>query len=156
MSQANSQSGDKLFISTTVQNNDLDDHATSGFQGLTYVEVKKVGSIGEFGLATNMLTYDTLDRDVTTKAKGLTNAGDPQIECAEDLADPGQIAMRAAGAVTNKGNYAFKILRADGTIEYLRGLVADPVKPGGRNEDFRLNVFTLGLQQAAITIAPTP
>lgn len=156
MSQANSQSGDKLFISTTVQNNDLDDHATSGFPGLAYVEVKKVGSIGEFGLATNMLTYDTLDRDVTTKAKGLTNAGDPQIECAEDLTDPGQIAMRAAGAVTNKGNYAFKILRADGTIEYLRGLVAGPVKPGGRNEDFRLNVFTLGLQQAAITIAPTP
>lgn len=156
MSQAYSQSGDKFYISTTPQNDDLDDHAGTGFPSLTYVQVKKVGSIGEFGIATNMLTYDTLDRDVTTKAKGLTNAGDPQIECAEDLTDPGQIAMRAAGAVTVKNSYAFKIERADGTVEYLRGLVAGPVKPGGRNEDFRLNVFTLGLNQPAITIAPTP
>lgn len=155
MSQAYSQSGDKFYISTTPQNNDLDDHAGSGFPSLTYVQVKKVGSIGEFGNSTNILTYDTLDQDVTTKAKGLTNAGDPPIECAEDLADPGQIAMRAAGAVTVKDSYAFKIERADGTVEYLRGLVTGPVKPGGRNEDFRLNVFTLGLNQVVLTI-PAP
>lgn len=156
MANAQTQSGDKFYISTTAQNNDLDDHPTLGFPGLTYVEVKKVGSIGEFGIATNIVTYDTLDQDVIEKGKGLTNAGDPAIEVAELLADPGQIAMRAAGAVANKDNYAFKILRTDGTVEYLRGLVTGPVTPGGRNEDFRLNVYTLGLNQVPLSIAPTP
>lgn len=156
MANAQTQSGDKFYISTTAQNNDLDDHATTGFPGLTYTEVKKVGSIGEFGIATNIVTYDTLDQDVIEKGKGLTNAGDPAIEVAELLADPGQIAMRAAGAVSNKDNYAFKIERTDGTVEYLRGLVTGPVTPGGRNEDFRLNVYTLGLNQVPLTIAPTP
>lgn len=155
MTQAYTQSGDKFYISTTVQNDDLDDHAGSGFPSLTYTRVNKVGQIGEFGTNTNIVSYDTLDQDVTTKAKGLTNAGDPPIECAEDLADPGQIAMRAAGAPTVKDSYAFKIERADGSIEYLRGLVVGPVKPGGRNEDFRLNVFTLGLNQVVLTI-PAP
>lgn len=153
MDQAYSQSGDKFFISTTAQNSDLTDEAVDGFPSLIYTEVKSVGMIGEFGISTNLLTYDTLDRDVTLKAKGLTNAGDPQIECAEDLKDPGQIAMRAAGAVSVRDSYAYKIERADGTVEYLRGLCVGPVKPGGRNEDFRLNVFTLGLNQPPVTVA---
>jgi hypothetical protein len=153
MPSAQTQSGDKLYISTTAQNEDLDDHPSNGFPSLTYTEVKKVGSIGEFGISTNIVTYDTLDQDVIEKGKGLTNAGDPAIEVAELLADPGQIAMRAAGAVSNKDNYAFKILRTDGTIEYLRGLVTGPVTPGGRNEDFRLNVYTLGLNQVPLSIA---
>lgn len=154
MSNAFSQSGDKFNISTTAANSDLDDHATLGFPGKVYTEVKNVGSIGEFGISTNMITYDTLGNDVTLKAKGMTNAGDPTIECAELIADPGQVAMRAAGAVTNKNNYAFRITRADGQIEYLRGLVAGPVQPGGRNEDFRLNVFTLGINQVPLIIPP--
>lgn len=155
MSNAFTQSGDKFYISTTPANDDLDDHATLGFPGKVYTEVKRVGSIGEFGISTNIVSYDTLGNDVTLKAKGMTNAGDPPIECAEVIDDPGQIAMRAAGAVTNKNNYAFKILRADGQVEYLRGLVAGPVQPGGRNEDFRLNVFTLGLNQVPLVV-PAP
>lgn len=43
--------------------------------------------------------------------------------------------------------------RADGSIEYLRGLVTGPNVPGGRNEDFILNTFTLALNQAPITVA---
>jgi hypothetical protein len=153
MANAQTQSGDKFYISTTAQNEDLDDHPTTGFPGLTYTQVLKVGSIGEYGISTNIVTYDTLDQDVIEKGKGLTNAGDPAIEVAELLADPGQIAMRAAGAVAVKDNYAFKIERTDGTVEYLRGLVTGPVTPGGRNEDFRLNVFTLALNQVPLKIA---
>jgi hypothetical protein len=156
MPNAQTQSGDKFYISTTPQNNDLDDHASTGFPGLTYVQVKKVGSIGEYGISTNIVTYDTLDQDVIEKGKGLTNAGDPPIECARVLTDPGQIAMRAAGSVAVKDSYAFKIERTDGTVEYLRGLVTGPVTPGGRNEDFTLEVFTLGLNQVPLVIPPTP
>ena len=154
MSNAFTQSGDVFAISTTAAATDLDDHATLGFPSLTYTDVSKVGSIGEFGVSTNMVSYDTLDRDVTLKAKGMTDGGSPTIECAETAADAGQIAMIAAGLPTNKSNYAFRITRADGQIEYLRGLVGGPVRPGGRNEGFRVLQFTLALQQAPVVIPP--
>jgi hypothetical protein len=151
-----SNSGKTFAISTTVQNADLDDHAVTGFPGLNYTLVNGVGSVGETGLATNIISYDTLDEDVTQKAKGLTNAGDPEIECRRIAADPGQIAMRAAGAVTNKDNYAFRIVDQDGTIHYNRGLVTGPRRPGGRNEDFELEVYSLGLNQVELVVNPTP
>jgi hypothetical protein len=152
MSDAFSHSGDKLYISTTPQNDDLTDHVSEGFPSLSYTEVKKIGSVGEYGINTNVISYDTWGRDVNLKAKGTTNAGDPAVECARDDTDAGQIAMRAAGAPTNKNSYAFKVEKQDGSIDYLRGLVMGPNSPSGRNEDFDLHVFTLGLQQAPVHI----
>jgi hypothetical protein len=149
---AYSQSGKQLFISTTPQNEDMTDHATLGFPSLTYVQVKGVGSIGPRGVQTNAISYDTLDEDVTQKAKGITNAGDPEVEMRRIAADPGQIAMRAAGAPGNKDNYAFRIVDQDGTIHYNRGLVMGPNRPGGRNEDFELEVYTLAMNQVEVTI----
>lgn len=151
--QAYSHSGVKFYISTTAQNDDLDDHASLGFPGLTYTEVKAVGNIGPYGIDTNVISYDTLSTAVTLKAKGITNAGDPEIECARIDDDPGQIAMRAAGAVTVRDSYAFKIEKQDGSVDYLRGLCMGPNRPSGRNEDFDLEVFTLGLNQEPLHIA---
>lgn len=64
------------------------------------------------------------------------------MELAQNLSDPGQITMRAAGAPDNADAYAFKVERASGKVEYLRGLVAGPNNPGGRNEGFILNTNT--------------
>ncbi|PJL44750.1 hypothetical protein [Stenotrophomonas maltophilia] len=153
MTEAKTNSGTKLHICVTPQNEDL---TVAEFAALTYVQVKKVGSIGERGINTNIVSYDTLDTLVALKGKGITNAGDPQVEVAEDLTDPGQVALRAAGAPNVPDAYAFKVERADGSIEFLRGLVAGPNVTGGRNEDFVLNTFTLALNQAPITVpAPT-
>lgn len=148
--EAKTNAGSKLSICVLPQNADL---TATEFAALTFVQVKKVGSIGERGINTNVVQYDTLDTLVALKGKGITNAGDPQIEVAEDLTDPGQVAMRAAGAPDVPDTYAFKIERADGSIEYLRGLVTGPNVPGGRNEDFILNTYTLGLNQVPVVIA---
>lgn len=148
--EAKTNAGSKLYICALPQNEDL---TATEFAALTFVQVKKVGSIGERGINTNVVQYDTLDTLVALKGKGITNAGDPQIEVAEDLADPGQVAMRAAGAPNVPDTYAFKIERADGSIEYLRGLVTGPNVPGGRNEDFILNTYTLGLNQVPVIVA---
>ena len=150
MAEAQTNSGAKLFICVTPQNNDLDE---AGFEALTYVQVKRVGSVGERGISTNIVTCDTWDTLVALKGKGISNAGDPEVEMARDLADPGQIAMRAAGAPNVQDMYAFKVERPTGEVEYLRGLVAGPRTPGGRNEDFVLHVYTLGLNQAPIEVA---
>jgi hypothetical protein len=149
MAEAQTNAGTKLYICATPQNADLDETA---FEALTWVQVKKVGSIGERGISTNVVQYNTYDTLVGLKGKGVTNAGDPQVEVAEDLADPGQLAMKMAGSPTVPDAYAFKVVRASGSVEYLRGIVTGPVVPGGGNEDFILNRYNLGLNQAPLVI----
>lgn len=142
-----SNAGRTISISTTVQNSDLN---LAGFQGLSYTTASNVGSIGPYGISTNVISYDTLDTLVTRKAKGITNAGDPEIEAARVSDDPGQIAFSAAGAPGVFDNYAFKVTNQDGSVDYLRGLVMGPNRPNGRNEDFDLVVWTIGLNQVPV------
>lgn len=149
MSQLSTMAGAKIEISATSQNDDL---TQSEFEGLSYTQVNNVGSIGTYGNDTNMVTYDTIDRKVTQKQKGITNAGDPQVECARVDDDAGQTAMRAAGAVDTRDAYAIKVTKQDGAIDFLRGLVSGPVNQNGRNEDFDLQTFTLGLVQEPVHV----
>lgn len=148
------QSSNKFWISTTPQNADLDDHASAGFPGLAWVEVKGVGSLGEIGLNTNMVNYDTWGNDVISKGKGLTDAGNADLEMLRVPGDPGQIAMRVAGRPSTKDNYAFRVDLQDGTTRYFRALVGGPRHPTGRNEDFDLDVYTLALNQPPLDVAP--
>ena len=154
---ANTQQNVIFSISTTPQDSDLD---AAGFQALTYVAVSNVGNVGETGLNTNILSYDTLDTEVSDKAKGVSNAGDPDIEVARVFDDAGQIAMRAAAATNVK--FAFKIERNDmpgggstNSLMFNRGLATGPKRPGGRVEDFDLEVFTLGLVQKEVVVDAT-
>jgi len=154
---ANSNAFSKIFICATPQNADL---SQGQFNILDWVEIKGVGNLGETGKTTNILTYPTWDASVVQKAKGLTDAGSPTLEVARIPTDAGQILLRSAAVVGNNNNYAFKILRSDGpvggtgTIQYNRGLVGGPTRPNGANEDFDLEVFTLGLQQEEIVVNP--
>jgi len=153
----NTNAGATLWVCATPQNTDLNQ---AGYEALAWVEVKGVGSHGEAGSSTNILTYDTWGTGTVQKAKGLTDAGSPEIELARIPTDPGQIILRAAAQ--QNFNYAFKIVRNDPTyvggtptIIYNRGLVAGPKRPLGRNEDFDLETFTLGLNQREIVVDPT-
>lgn len=153
----NTNAGSKLYVCATPQPADLNQ---AGYEALTWVQVLGVGSMGETGSSTNILNYDTWDNAVIQKAKGLTDAGSPQIEVSRIPTDPGQIILRAI-ALTNF-NYAFKVERNDknvssgtGTIRYNRGLVTGPKVPQGKTEDFDLEQFTLGLQQLQITVDPS-
>lgn len=150
--QLSTLAGSTISISTTAQNSDLNE---GQFTGLTYTPVSNVGSIGAYGNDTNVLSYDTLDRKVQQKQKGMTNAGDPQLEVARLDSDPGQIALRVAGAVDSRDSYAFKVVKQDGSINYLRGLVVGPVHQNGRNEDFDLDMYTLGLVQEVLRVPAT-
>jgi hypothetical protein len=149
MALAKTNSGDKLYISSTATNEDLTE---TEYKALTWIEISNVGNVGERGASTNILSYDTWGSDTALKGKGITDAGSPTIEVAEDLADPGQIALRAVARLP--GNYPFKIGRTDGSLEFFRGIVTGPVFNGGRNEDFVLNTFTLGLNQLPMRVAP--
>lgn len=153
---ANTNKGRQFFVCATAQPDDLDQ---SEFEGLTWVKVAHVGNIGETGTSDNIVSYDELETDVTQKAKGLSNAGDPAIEVARNPTDAGQILMNTI-AGTNL-DYAFKVEDADApsggftnTIYYMRGKVTGPSRPNGRAEDFILEVFTLALNQREIVVGP--
>ena len=75
--------------------------------------------------------------------------------------DAGQIALRAAALTDYR--YAFKFTDDDkpasdytDTVHYNRGIVNGPVRPNGRNEDFILERFTLGLVQREVVVDPEP
>lgn len=153
---ANTNKGRRAFICTTAKPVDL---TQEQFEALVWVEIGNVGAIGESGVATNLPTYDELDTDVTQKQKGISDAGSPTIECARNPTDVGQVAIRAAAAT--KFQFAFKFEDDDkpsedftNTIYYNRGVVTGPTRPNGRNEDFILEVFTLGLNQLEIVVNP--
>lgn len=153
---ANTHAQWKLYVCATAQPTALNQAA---YEALTWVQVGGVGNVGETGTTTNILTYDTWDTDVVDKAKGMSNAGDPTIEVARDPSDAGQDILRTIADTNLK--YAFKIEANDTpsggtspTIRYNRGLIAGPVEPNGRNEDFDLEVFNLGLVQKQIKVDP--
>lgn len=153
----NTNAGGKLYVCATPQQSDL---SQAGYEALTWVQVTGLGSHGQTGPSTNILTYNTWDTVVIQKAKGVTDAGSPVIEVSRNPTDAGQVIMRQIAA-TNF-NYAFKLVKNDaafpggtGTIIYNRGLVTGPTQPNGRNEDFDLEMYTLGLNQLPIVVNPT-
>lgn len=154
---ANSNAGSTLYVCATPQPNKL---ARADFEALAWVKVTAMGNMGETGSKTNLLNYDTWDDDVIQKSKGLTDAGSPTLEFARIWNDPGQVIMRAIALTPF--NYAFKVVRTDPvtvggtpTILYNRGVVAGPTNPNGKNEDFDLEVYIIGLNQRQIIVDPT-
>lgn len=147
--------GRKIYICATPQPNDLD---RAGFEALTYIQIKGVGSIGQTGTNDNIVSYDEMDSDVLPKSKGISNAGDPPIELSRKATDNGQIAFRNAGLT--KEAYAFKITDGDATEDftpttyYLRAIVGGPTKPNGRQENFDLETYVLGCIQRELQIDP--
>lgn len=132
----------------------------AAFEALTFIPIGSVGNLGDFGVSPNMVSYNTLNTLVVSKAKGVEDAGDQTIEVARVFDDPGQVALRAA-ALT-KFNYAISIEYADAptasysnTILYAAGPVAGPQHLGGSTDDFIRESYTVGLSdQKPIIVDP--
>ncbi len=154
---ANTHKGRRIWVSNAAVSDE--DMNQAAFEALTWVEIGDVGMIGGFGATSNIINYDTLNTDVSQKQKGVTNAGDPQIEAARDYNDAGQVLLRQYA--DTKFNYAFKVQNDDapsanfeGSIIYLRGLVASATNVGGRVDDFDVETYNLALNQRPLRIDP--
>ena len=146
----------KFYFCTTPQPKDL---TQVQFENLEWIEVEDVGKIPESGSSTNITKYDTINTKVTQKAKGVTDAGGGNLECAYASYAPGQAALRKA-AQTNY-MYATKRELADApddnhtnTIIYNRGLISGPTHAGGGVEDFLTETFTIANNQLEIVVPP--
>jgi hypothetical protein len=110
MANKSTKKGSKVYVCALAQNTDL---TSTTFAALTWVQVGKVGNIGDFGATSTMNSYNTLDEAVSQKQKGTANAGDPQIEVASVADDAGQVILRTFGDPLNQDNMAIKIERND-------------------------------------------
>lgn len=146
MTQPYTLAGAKVGICTTPQNSDIG-NASPGFAALSYVDIGNVGNIGAYGFTTNMVSYPVMNRNITLKAKGATDGGNLTIQCADSPGDLGQIACRAAADPNSQDNYAIRIQFANGAVHYLRGPIGGPNHPGGGNEAFAVNEYTVGVNE---------
>ena len=157
MANKSTKKGSKVYVCETPQNSDL---TASAYAALTWVQVGKVGKVGDFGSDSTINHYDTLDEPVQQKQKGVSNAGDPELEVASIADDPGQDILRTFGDPLNVNNMAIKVERNDApqgktnTVFYSRGVVSGPLYPGGGSDDFDLEKFKIGLNQLPIRVDP--
>lgn len=103
-----SSTGAQFYIGPV--NSTADDH--TAYTALTYVEVKEVESIGEFGDQASTITFTSLGDARVRKRKGVRDAGDLNVVVASDPLDTGQGNMIASQATDF--SYAFKVQLADG------------------------------------------
>lgn len=150
-----STSGCQIFLGpTTAAAN------AAAYAALTYVEIKSVESIGEFGDQAATITFTALSDARVRKRKGVRDAGDLSVVCANDGLDPGQVAAIAAQATDF--TYATKVLLADGadandtdSVFYFHSLVASArLSIGGANEMIR-RTFAFLIDTAVIEVPTT-
>lgn len=77
--------------------------------GDTFVQVKRVKSIGEFGSEAPIIDATCLEDSAKEKLKGIPDNGDIEITLQRVFTDAGQTALKAAGADTDDDPYNFKI-----------------------------------------------
>ena len=122
----------------------------------TWVEVKGLVDIGEFGDEANVASLELIDGARVRKKKGTFDAGDMELVVARDPLDPGQQALRAA--VKSKSAYAIRITANDApeggtpTVHYLKAYVASGKNRQGGANDFVQTAFVLAIDAEPLTV----
>ncbi|MBN6819518.1 iron ABC transporter substrate-binding protein [Methylobacterium organophilum] len=157
MGDITTATGAKIFIGPSVLPS-TDTEAE--YSALTWTEIGLVESLGEFGDQSNTVNFASLNDGRNRKAKGIRDAGDLALTVARDPTDPGQDALIAAEATSNK--YAFKVVYPDrltptGTdgIDYFRALVMSKRSNVGSADNVIRRAFTLGIDSAIVSVDPT-
>ena len=95
----------------------------TGFGALVFVDVAEVESIPEYGGTSQEITFTALADAIVNKRKGSFDPGSLPIPLGRDVADAGQILMKAAAVHTNNAVQSFSITFSDASIHYFTGLV---------------------------------
>jgi hypothetical protein len=108
-----STAGTKYFIGGALSDKD-GDFAEADFASISWTEIKGTTNLGQIGDSATLITSDQINTARTKKKKGTYNAGSMALVCDQDLTDPGQLALIAAGKSPN--NFAFKIEATDAPV----------------------------------------
>lgn len=124
--------------------------------GRSWVEVKSLVDIGEFGDEANISTIELIDGARVRKKKGTVDGGDMELVVARDALDPGQQALRAA--VKTKDAYAIRITANDApaggtpTVHYLKAYVSSAKNRHGGANDVVQTAFTFAIDAEPLTV----
>ncbi|MBY9062300.1 phage tail protein [Sphingomonas yunnanensis] len=91
----------------------------AAYKALTYTEVGNVESLGGFGAATEVVSFQPL-KGAQQKYKGPTNYGTLNPTIALDDADAGQQLLATASAPDNNALYAVRVTKPDGSTRYFQ------------------------------------
>lgn len=124
-----SSAGTKLSIAATGDPATFD---PTGFAAQIYTVIGKVKNLGAFGKAFTLITSEYLSQRGVGKKKGTFNPG--TLDVTIDInGDAGQVALEAA--LDSDLDFSFKIQFQDGTVYYVRAMVAEFMKNvGGPNQ----------------------
>lgn len=100
--------GAKIYICETAQTSEPD---LSGYQALTWVEIKEVESLGTFGDTAAEIEFTALTDSRKRRLKGARDAGTLDMTMGADYSDAGQVALVAAEKTIH--DYAFKVVFND-------------------------------------------
>ncbi|WP_102867883.1 hypothetical protein [Pseudovibrio exalbescens] len=135
-------------------------YTAEDFQKIRFIEIKDVGSLPESGTQDNMVSYDTIDKEVSSKAKGVANAGDGSLEVAHNPNDIGQATIRAHAITPFLYVTAHELPNAPnatstGTVRYNLARIGGPANNGGGVEDFATDTYALGFtDQRQVEVMP--
>lgn len=93
----------------------------AGFDALTYTLVGEVTNLGAVGQESSLITHMPVGDRVVRKLKGSKNNGTMELTYALDLADAGQVLLKAAAE--SDSAYSVRLVLQNGTKIYFRGLV---------------------------------
>lgn len=122
------------------------DFIATDFDSQSWTLVDGWSQMGSLGDAGALITTSIISRGRDVHQKGTASAPSMTNVFAQNTADAGQALLVAAGAPSNKNNYAFKIVGSDSlgvsaSIRYFIGLVMGTPEAGGSaNTILNLNV----------------
>jgi hypothetical protein len=153
--------GAKISISNAAVITSVTD-TTAEYAALTYIEVKQVESLGDFGDQSNLVNFTSLADARVRKLKGSRDAGELALVVANVADDPGQVALIAAEKT--KFLYAFKVEFSDkgpgsgavNTTIYFAALVnSGNFSVGGADDVIRSN-YSLPIDTPLFITPATP
>ncbi|MCC0013871.1 MAG: hypothetical protein H6881_08335 [Rhodobiaceae bacterium] len=97
----------------------------TGYEALTWVQVKGLVSIGEFGDDHAPISVPDLETGRSKTIKGEKTGTNSAVAFREIVADAGQGDMDDAAAAAT-GEYSFKIVDPSGAVVYASGVVMSP------------------------------
>lgn len=121
----------------------------SDFAALNWVEIPNIGTVGDTGYEQNMTTYDIWGSNLSKKTKGIATGRDVELRCLDETSD-GLTAVKAATSISDNNNYALKIEKANGDIEYNAGRMSGQGLSKGGPEDYSEFFWTFGINQEPV------
>jgi hypothetical protein len=151
----------RIYIGGTHSTKNAD-FVAGDFSGDSFVEIDGWDTEGSYGDMATKVVATLINRGRDTKLKGTVDGGSMANTFALVQGDAGQAALRAAGAGSNKNNYAFKIVYDDqltgggtGTTQYFIALVMGFQDSGGGANTVRTIKATLEINSNVVTVAAT-